>query len=120
MIEQAEFHIPAIQEIEAARITFEEHEPSDLFYRAATELVDLAISGKTSLKLAEALAVLLITWNRSYYQYQPVNSQHFADMEYVISSHQQILKDLRERSIESLLEALHIKSGFHTKAGVCT
>ena len=64
MIEQAEFHIPAIQEIEAARITFEEHEPRDLFYRAATELVDLAISGKTSLNLAEALAVLLITWNR--------------------------------------------------------
>lgn len=61
-------HTPAIPEIEAAREAFQSNEPRDLFYRAATELVDLAIRGKTSLSVAEALAVLLQTWNQAYYQ----------------------------------------------------
>jgi len=43
---------------------------SDLFYRAATELVSLALEGKTSLSVAEALAVLLQTWNKIFYQYR--------------------------------------------------
>ena len=38
--------------IGVARRAFKEHEPRDLFYRAATELVDLALRGKTSLNLA--------------------------------------------------------------------
>ncbi len=50
--------IPTIQDIKAARNAFEANEPRGLFYRAATELVSFALEGKTSLSVAEALAVL--------------------------------------------------------------
>jgi len=55
--------IPTIQDLDQVHKDFEILEPRDLFYRAATELVDLAISGKTKLSLAEAIAVLLQAWN---------------------------------------------------------
>ncbi len=91
-----------VQDIEVARQTFEANEPRDLFYRSATELVTLALDGKTSLSVAEALAVLLQTWNRMYYQYRRFDSQHFADIERVIRNHNSTLYAFRLRSIESL------------------
>jgi hypothetical protein len=57
-------------DLRRARVVFEANETRDLFYRAATALVDLALRGATSLTVAEALAVLLQTWNRPYYQYR--------------------------------------------------
>jgi hypothetical protein len=52
-------HTPTLEDIQAAREAFEANETRDLFYRAATELVDLATRGQTSLNVAEAVAVLL-------------------------------------------------------------
>ncbi|KPL87110.1 hypothetical protein [Ardenticatena maritima] len=92
--------IPTIQDIEAARRSFEANEPRDLFYRAATELVSLALEGRTSLSVAEALAVLLQTWNKMFYQYRKFDSQHFADIERLISDHYSLLLTFRQRSIE--------------------
>ena len=46
-----EIPTPTIEEIKAARRAFEESEPCDLFYRAATELVGLALRRKMSLSL---------------------------------------------------------------------
>jgi hypothetical protein len=43
-----------------------------VFYRAATYLV-----GQAPLTVPEALAVLLQTWNRAYYQYHPIQPDHF-------------------------------------------
>ncbi|MBC7249684.1 MAG: hypothetical protein H5T62_05310 [Anaerolineae bacterium] len=91
---------PTLQDIEAARQAFEANEPRDLFYRAATELVSLALEGKTSLSVAEALAVLLQTWNKMFYQYRRFDDQHFADIEQLISEHYSILIAFRQRSIE--------------------
>jgi hypothetical protein len=57
-------NFPAIthDQLKEARKLYEAHEPRDLFYRAATELVELAVDGKTkSLTLSEAIAVLLQT-----------------------------------------------------------
>ncbi len=96
-----EIHTPTIQELNAARKAFEESEPRDLFYRAATELVGLALQGKTSLSLTEALAVLLQTWNEAFYRYTPFDSQHFSDLEDVVERHEQDLAILRDRSIDS-------------------
>jgi hypothetical protein len=93
---------PTIQDIEAARQAFEANEPRDLFYRAATELVALALGGKTSLSVAEALAVLLQTWNKMFYQYRRFDSRHFADIERLIRDHHSILITFRQRSIQSL------------------
>jgi hypothetical protein len=91
-----------IREIEAARQAFEAHEPRDLFYRAATELVALALDGRTSLSVAEALAVLLQTWNKMFYRYRRFDSQHFADIERLIRDHRSMLITFRQRSIQSL------------------
>jgi len=93
---------PTIQDIEPARLAFEANEPRDLFYRPATELVALALGGKTSLSVAEALAVLLQTWNKMFYQYRRFDSRHFADIERLIRDHHSILITFRQRSIQSL------------------
>jgi len=93
---------PTIQDIEAARQAFEANESRDLFYRAAMELVALALDGKTSLSVAEALAVLLQTWNKMFYQYRRFDSRHFADIERLIRDHHSILITFRQRSIQSL------------------
>ncbi len=68
------------------------------------ELVDLAMRGETSLSLAEALAVLLQTWNRAFYRFKAFDSQHFVDIERLISDHQQVCADFRQRSIESFCD----------------
>ena len=62
--------------VKKARKAFEAREPRGLFYRAATELVVLALRGATSLTVAEALAVLLQTWNKAYYQYRKFDNAH--------------------------------------------
>lgn len=91
---------PTLQDIKLARQVFEASEPRDLFYRAATELVSLALHSKT-LSVAEALAVLLQTWNRVFYQFhRRFDEQHFADIERLIREHYSILIAFRQRSIE--------------------
>jgi hypothetical protein len=92
-----------LPELNSAQKAFEANEPRDLFYRAATELVDLALRNATSISLAEALAVLLQTWNRSFYQYRRFNSQHFLDIENLLNSNQQCLLEYRNRSIDSFV-----------------
>lgn len=98
------FPTPTINEIKKARELFEANEPRDLFYRAATELVDLAMRGESELSVAEAIAVLLQTWNRAYYTYRPFDSQHFSDIEHLLERHQETLAGLRQRSIESFCD----------------
>ena len=95
---------PTLRELESAREVFEANEPRDLFYRAATELVRLALHGKTNLSLAEALAVLLQTWNQAFYRFRPFTSQHFTDIEHLITSHLTKLAAFRKRSIETFCE----------------
>jgi hypothetical protein len=53
-----------IHEIKNARSVFEANEPRDLFYRAATELVRLAVDNKTSLSVADAPAFVRY-WSKS-------------------------------------------------------
>lgn len=98
------FHAPPIEEVNKAHKVFEANEPRDLFYRVATELVNLAICGTTSLSLAEALAVLLQTWNRAFYRFRKFNHQHFSDIERCLNCHEQVLLSLRQRSIKSFCE----------------
>jgi hypothetical protein len=98
-------YTPTPEELKGARIAFERGEPRDLFYRAASELVDLAIRQATSLTLAEALAVLLQTWNRSFYQYRRFDVGHFSDIDLLISRHQQRFLALRRRPIETMSDA---------------
>jgi hypothetical protein len=85
-----------------ARDAFEANEPRGLFYRAATELVGLALRGETSLTVAEALAVLLQTWNGAYYRYRKFDNAHFASIEKLLLKQQGSLAGYRNRTIDNL------------------
>jgi hypothetical protein len=98
------FNIPTIRELEAAKKAFEQNEPRDLFYRAATELVDQAIQGNSSLSLAEALAILLQTWNSAYYRYNAFDNQHFTYIENIVKLHYKSLLKIRQRLIETFYD----------------
>lgn len=89
-------------DVKKARETFEANEPRDLFYRAATELVDLSLRGATSLTVAEALAILLQTWNKAYYQYRKFDNAHFTDFERLLATHQVTLTRFRHQAIDDL------------------
>ncbi|MFC2076711.1 hypothetical protein ACFLT7_06485 [candidate division KSB1 bacterium] len=108
-------HPITIDSLNQAREAFETNEPRDLFYRAATELVENALQGTSLLSLAEALAVLLQTWNRTFYRYRPINNQHFIDIGQLLDQHNEELSSFRELSIESLggEEEQRIKQIFH-------
>lgn len=72
------------EELERARELFEAHEPRDLFYRVALDLLERTRAGESDFSVAEPLAVVLQTWNRRFYisKYGArVDSQHFADIE---------------------------------------
>lgn len=91
--------------LKKARKAFEANEPRNLFYRAATELVDLALRGATSLTVAEALAVLLQTWNKAYYQYRKFDNVHFADIENLLSENKVLIARYRRMRIDELDDA---------------
>jgi len=74
---------------------FEAHETRDLFYRAATDLVALALQHATSLSVAEALAVLLQTWNKNYYRFHTFDKKHFESIEKLLQDHENILAKYR-------------------------
>lgn len=97
-------HVPTVEDLRQAHSIFLEVEPRDLFYRAATELVRLAFAGQTSLTAAEALAVLLQAWNRSYYQYRRFDGQYFGEIDALIVKYQQLLVAFRARSIDSFCD----------------
>ena len=95
-------HRITLAEVQEARRLFEENEPRDLFYRAATELVDLALKRSTSLTVSEALAVLLQTWNREYYRFRKFDAQHFSEVANLLAKHQEALLRFRPARIETL------------------
>jgi hypothetical protein len=85
-----------------AREAFEADDPRDLFCRAATELVPLALQREIRLNVAEALAVLLQTWNRPYYRYRKFDDAHFVSIERPLSHHQPTIDRYRKRAIDEL------------------
>ncbi len=94
--------IPKPRDLERARAAFREHEPRDIFYRAARELVEAALRGDGELKVSEALAVLLQTWNRAFYQYRPFDEQHLADIDRLCESHQADVELCRTMTIDDI------------------
>jgi hypothetical protein len=96
------------EELDRARELFEEVEPRDLFYRVAIELIDLARRGDTGISEAEALAVLLQTWNRRFYVAQfrgRFPKEHFEAIEALLTEQAAVLSAVAERPIEGLADA---------------
>jgi len=102
-IEDQSFPRPSLSDVIDARARFREVEPRGLFYRAATELVALAREGKIGLELAEAIAVLLQTWNATYYRFSgKLDESHVVSLSRLIKSYGEYLSSVRERSIRTL------------------
>lgn len=96
--------VPVAEELRAARVAFERVAPRDVFYRAARELVESALTGRSSLSLVEAIAVLLQDWNRSFYRFRPFDEQHFLELEALLDSFREPLAGYRRRDIDSLTD----------------
>jgi hypothetical protein len=90
-----------VQDLAAAKKMYEEDEPRSLFYHAATALVALAVEGKAPLTVAQALAVLLQTWNVSYYRFHGFSNQHLADIQDVVKDNLSAIAPFKNRSIAS-------------------
>jgi hypothetical protein len=99
------FRTPEFDELENARAAYQADERRELFYRTATELVDLAIRQQLSLSLAEVLTVLLQRWDQPYSRRSRFDAAHCADIERLLTEHDATLKGLRERTIESFSDA---------------
>ena len=101
------FPKPSAADLKNARQAFEDNEPRDLFYRAATELVGLAYASRSSeLSLSEALAVLLQTWNQSFYRFRGGFKRSDLDgLDGLLNNFGARLSAYRERSIDSLVES---------------
>ena len=95
-------HKITIDDINTAHYYFDANEPRDIFYKASTELVHLTLNEETSLTIAEALAVLLQTWNQAYYRYYKFDSSHFSNIENLLNKYLNNLKEYRSRTIYSI------------------
>lgn len=98
-------HRPSREDLARAHEAFRAHESRDLFYRAATALVRLAKEGSVDLTTGEAIAVLLRTWNKAYYQYHPTNTADYVIIENLIATHGDWLDGIARREIASLTDA---------------
>jgi hypothetical protein len=97
-------HRISIADLKAAHEAFEVVEPRGVFYRAATELVALTLQGYSSLTVAEALAVLLQTWNKNAYRFKKrtFDARHFDEIEALLRRHEGPLAAYRAQKLEHL------------------
>jgi hypothetical protein len=93
-----------IGQLDRARRLFERYEPRDLFYRVSIDLLRRARSRRGEFTVAEAVAVVLQTWNRRFYVSTGIrfDADHFADIEDLLYRHQVALDRYRRRAVESL------------------
>jgi hypothetical protein len=97
--------MPTAEELQEAHERFLEREARDLFYRLALDLLDRARHGDGNFSVAEAVAVVLQTWNRRFYikvhggRFPP---EHFADIETLLARYADELEHYRQRSLDSL------------------
>jgi hypothetical protein len=95
--------MPTLKQVQTARQTFQLREPRNLFYRVAIELIALARKGVTNVSVAEALAVLLQTWNASFYRFRgKFSEEDFRKVEVLLTDHSAALAEYRERSIATV------------------
>ncbi len=104
MRRRIDHHNIAEADLLVARQEFLRREPRDLFYRAATELIRLAIEDEqATISVSEALGTLLQTWNKSFYRFHgKFDESHFQGLEKVVKQQEEKWKGWRSRSIASI------------------
>jgi hypothetical protein len=99
--------MPTAEELERARELFEAHEPRDLFYRVARDLVERTRAGQSDFTITEAVGVVLLTWNRRFYLRKDTpdfDAQHVADIDALLERHRDPLDAYRDRDVALLRE----------------
>ena len=100
-----DLYIPTIEDVRAARKHRANRKNRDSFYYQARELVDQAIVEESWPRVAEALGVVLKTWNKNLYHYVVTfNEKHLADIASLIKRHASTILSFRQRSIETYSE----------------
>ena len=93
-----------LRDVDNSRKAFIAGEPRNLFYLVATELIDLSrkkITKKVS--VAQALAVLLQTWNVSFYRFRGgFHEEDLTKIEALLRDHSAVIEKYRQRSIATL------------------
>lgn len=94
--------LPTVEAVRDARKNFIAGEPRNLFYLVATELIDLANKKTAKISVAQALAVLLQTWNVSFYRFRGgFHEEDLATIETLLNDHSSMIEQYRQHSITS-------------------
>jgi hypothetical protein len=96
-----------VNHVKWAREAFVEGEPRNLFYLVATELVDQVRNGTMArVSVAQALAVLLQTWNAQFYRFRGgFHKRNLSNLDDLLREHSTLLENYRSRQIISLAPA---------------
>ena len=97
--------MPTITDLKRAHAAYERNEPRDVFYKVATKLIELAQDDDADISRAEALSVLLQSWNARYYVSQHHGRfprEHFKALDRLLKQHADALDSYRARPIEKL------------------
>jgi len=98
--------IPTLEELATARKHYVDMEPRHFFYRLAREKVESVLKGREeAYTLAEAVLVLLLTWNFVYYQRHSINGRYYRRFDAVLATHRDLIRRCRQRSIADFDEA---------------
>lgn len=95
-------HQLTAEDVRRAHQVFLQNEPRDLFYRAAVHLVQDAWNQQSPFTIAEAVSILLKTWNRPFYQYRRFTNEHIQQIEDLFTTHRNSLAQFRNRNISNL------------------
>jgi hypothetical protein len=76
-------------------------------------LLERTLAGQSDFTLTEAVAVVLLTWNRRFYIRKDTpdfDAQHVKDIDNLLAGHGDALAGYRARSIDSLLRHTYVGS----------
>jgi len=96
-----ETSIPTAEQLAEARKRFLDLEPRQVFYRIATEKVEDALKGQGPYTLAEAIHLLLLSWNFRYYRTHTIDEAYRRSVGAILEKYRDMVRRYRERSIDS-------------------
>jgi len=98
--------IPKLKDLERDRQRYKDLESRHFFYRLAREKVESVLNGREKTYTpAEAVFILLLTWNAPYFQRNPIDGKYYRRFDAVLATHRDLIRRCRQRSIEDFDEA---------------
>jgi hypothetical protein len=97
-----DFHTPTVEEVNIARRLRTQRENRASFYYWASEQIGRAIRDRSWPRVAEALGVVLKTWNKNYYRfYARFGEEHIQDITDLLTSCASTIESFRQQSIDT-------------------